>query len=167
MKKFHYTNKRGFTLIELLVVIAILGLLATVSFISYRSISQSGRDSTRKAQLEQIRSAIEQFRSNNINGSYPDLAELTISCSSSGAITDGTNTYLSKIPLDPSCSSYSFYYKTTTASGDVCDSSSATIPCLDYTLGSYLENASTSQDCTAALECVGNCRYCLGPYGAK
>jgi len=159
--------KKSFTLIEVLVVATIIGLLATGAFVSYRAISKQGRDSARKAHLEQIASAIEQFRSNNINGSYPDLAELSVNCSSTGGVTDGENTYLAKIPIDPSCDIYSYYYSPTTDGGSLCDSASATIPCLDFTLGSYLESATSSQDCTGSNECGGNCRYCLTPYGQE
>ncbi len=164
-------GSKGFTLIEILVVATIMGLLASVSFISYRAISKQGRDSTRKAQLEQIRSALEQYRSNNINGSYPDLDELNIDCTPSTSITDGTNTYLESVPTDPDCDDNTFYYNPTTSTGALCDSASSTTPCLDFTLASYLENGTTN--CTLAAECgTGsegdeNCRYCLTPYGQE
>lgn len=161
-------TKNAFTLIEVLVVATIIGVLAGASFLSYRGILKSGRDSTRKAHLEQIRSAIEQYRSNNVNGSYPDGDDLIISCASTGGITDSTNTYLSKIPLDPSCDEYNYYYAPLASSGGICDSASSQTPCLDYTIAGYMEVADNTQDCTSASECGdGNCRYCLGPYGEK
>lgn len=61
--------KRGFTLIELLVVIAIIGILITVGSVSYQRAVRLSRDSKRKTDLEQIRQALETYRSEN--GSYP------------------------------------------------------------------------------------------------
>ncbi len=56
---------RGFTLIELLVVIAIIGILITVGAVSYQRAVRLSRDSKRKTDLEQIRQALETYRSEN------------------------------------------------------------------------------------------------------
>lgn len=61
--------KRGFTLIELLVVIAIIGILIAVGSVSYQRAVKLSRDSKRKTDLEQIRQALETYRSEN--GTYP------------------------------------------------------------------------------------------------
>lgn len=136
----------SFTLIEILVVATIIGLLASIGAASYTQFTKQSRDAKRKADLEQIRSAIEMYRSNN--NSYPTA--VTIDCSSSAGITDAGNTYLSKIPLDPKCSTYSYYF-TATAN--------------DYTLGAYLEGSGTGSCGTCGTAIV--CNYCLGPYGQK
>lgn len=62
-------TKKGFTLIEILVVIAILGLLITVGVTSYTNTLRQSRDAKRKTDLEQIRLALELYKSDN--GSYP------------------------------------------------------------------------------------------------
>lgn len=136
--------KKSFTLIEILVVSTIIALLAATASVSYSQLNKQSRDAKRKTDLEQIRAALEMYRSNN--DVYPAL---TINCSSSGGITDAQGTYLSLIPKDPKCSTYSYYYST---SGS------------DYTLGAYLESGGT--DCVAG-QCGGNCNYCVGPYGQK
>lgn len=64
--------KKGFTLIELLVVIAIIGILITVGSVSYQRAVRLSRDSKRKTDLEQIRQAMETYRSEN--GTYPDAS---------------------------------------------------------------------------------------------
>lgn len=51
----------GFTLIELLVVIAIIGLLASIVLISLNKARSRARDSSRKADLHQIRMALELY----------------------------------------------------------------------------------------------------------
>ena len=47
-------NKSGFTLIELLVVIAIIALLASFSVVALSSVIKKGRDTKRKADINQI-----------------------------------------------------------------------------------------------------------------
>ena len=63
-------SRRGFTLIELLVVIAIIGILAAMVLASLGSARSKARDASRKNDLAQIRSALEQYGSDN-GGSFP------------------------------------------------------------------------------------------------
>lgn len=140
-------NNNAFTLIEILVVATIIGLLAAGASISYSTLNKQSRDAKRKADLEQIRSALEMYRSNNNN--YPTT--ITINCFTSGGITDGTNTYLQTIPKDPKCPTYTYY---------------ASISPNDYTLGVYLETG--GNNCNGNPYCGSNiCNYCLGPYGKR
>lgn len=69
LSPFTVRSRRGFTLIELLVVIAIIGILIAVGSLSYAKAVQLSRDSRRKTDLEQIRQALETYRSEN--ASYP------------------------------------------------------------------------------------------------
>jgi prepilin-type N-terminal cleavage/methylation domain-containing protein len=82
----------GFTLIELLVAMTIVAVLTGISLVSYQGARKAGRDGKRKADLEQIRSALEMCRTDS--GSYP-LGSL----SSGSAITCNSITYLT-IPND-------------------------------------------------------------------
>lgn len=150
-------SKRGFTLIEILVVITIIGLMATVSTITYISLTKSSRDTRRKADLEQIRAALEQYRSANVT--YPTNATFqgAVGCSVSTGLSDpapGTGVYLSNAPEDPRCTTYRYYYNFVSAS--------------DYTLGAFLEGVSST--CATGGTACGTgvaCNYCVGPYGAK
>ncbi|MBW7960442.1 hypothetical protein B6D29_04275 [Microgenomates bacterium UTCPR1] len=138
--------KKSFTLIEILVVATIIGLLAAAAVVSYSQIMKQARDGVRKTDLEQIRAALEMYRS--ANDYYPSIS---ISCNSNTAISDGTSTYLSKIPTDPKCGIYSYFYSTTGT---------------DYTLGAYLEGSTST--CAVSVNCKGaGCNYCIGPYGEK
>lgn len=81
-------KQKGFTLIELLIVIAIIAILSTIGLISFSSASQKGRDARRTADVEQLRAALELFRSDC--GNYPtatfsDLISdtLTVTCTNS------------------------------------------------------------------------------------
>lgn len=59
----------GFTVIELLVVISIIAILTTVGLVSFTQTNKRARDGKRKADLEQIRSALVLYRTDN--GTYP------------------------------------------------------------------------------------------------
>lgn len=133
-------KKLSFTIIEILVVATIIGLLATTAVISFGTLSRQSRDSRRKTDLEQIRSALEMYRSNNDN--YPtNLNSLT-----------SPVVYLQKIPQDPKSPQYSYAYSYISNS--------------DYIIGAYLESSSTT--CSQILACgTVNCNYCLGPFGQK
>ena len=128
----------GFTLIEILVVATIVVLLTATATATYTAFLKQSRDAKRKTDLEQIRAALEMYRS-NIN-TYPTtgLSQLTT-----------PTIYIQSVPKDPKDPTYSYYYSATGS---------------DYTLGSYLEGGGTT--CVAG-QCGGNCNHCLGPYGQK
>ena len=71
-------KKSGFTFIEILVVATIISVLASIGMVSYRSANQKSRDGKRKADIEQIRAALEMYRADDVNGYYPaNLSSLT------------------------------------------------------------------------------------------
>lgn len=151
-----YAKRRfGFTLIEILVVIGIMGTLITLLLPNFIGGRQRSKDAKRKLDIEQISSALEQYRS--VAGVYPTSVELdcdapketlTYNSGSAGAVT-----FLSTIPQDPGCTSYIYMMPVQTTT--------------DYTLCAYLE-ASTSSTDAGTVDCGDNdCNYCKGPYGTK
>ena len=94
--KIHF--KKGFTLIELLVVIAIIGILIAVGSISYTRAVKLSRDSRRKTDLEQIRQALETYRTEN--NAYPTDSTLNASL---------VPNYLTTMPTDPKATSGAVY----------------------------------------------------------
>ena len=126
--------RKGFTLVELLIMVGIIGILATLLMANFIGVRQRARDAQRKSDIRQIQSALELYRSDI--GSYPALLYST-NCPTSSSLTGGNpvNTYMQKIPCDPSGSSYynsgNYYY---TSSGGT-----------TYTLGACLENTADTQ----------------------
>lgn len=91
-------QRRGFTLIEVLVAATIIAVLTAIAMVSYANINKRGRDTKRKSDMEQIRSALEMYRSDT--GSYPNTGN--------GSWTDASNlsttlvsSYMPAIPSDP------------------------------------------------------------------
>lgn len=89
-------KQRGFTLIELLVAISIIGVLSSFLLANFVGVRQRARDGVRKADLRQIQSALELYRSDQ--STYPNSP--LPACRS--ALTAGSVTYMQKIPCDPS-----------------------------------------------------------------
>lgn len=138
----------AFTLIELLVVISIIGILIALSASAFLSTKASARDTKRKADLEEIRSALEIYRTDC--GRYPATVAFGSALTGDGSSSScGTaNTYMAKVPNDPQTSAYQYGYL---PSGT------------GYKLCSYLE---TVTSCTADDGSCGDCPSC-GPSGCR
>ena len=96
-------SKKGFTLVELLISASIIAILAgvTIAVLKPSHFYGKARDGKRKADLEQIRSALEMYRTDA--GSYPD------SLSFGGSLVYDGNTYMNPVPNDPLNSSPYIY----------------------------------------------------------
>lgn len=86
------TLRKGFTVIELLIVVSIVVMLGTLVLANFVDQPKKGRDGKRKADLHEIRGALESY--NDDKGCYPPKD--SVSCSGAGF-----SPYLSKIPCDP------------------------------------------------------------------
>jgi len=126
-------KNKGFSLIELLVVATIIIVLTTLGLISYRSANIRARDGKRKADLEQMRAALEMYRADE--NQYP-------------AVLGGlVPSYIKELPADPKSSSgYIYNYQ-----------QGATV--YTYTLDAYLEGGAgdTGQSCGGSP--AVNCNY--------
>lgn len=144
---------RAFTVIEILIVVGIVTILATLGFSTYSSVQKKARDARRTSDLEIIRAAIEQYRSNNNDYPpslpYPIVAGNEGVCDPSGC---ASGTYIGKVPTDP-IPTQRYVYQRISAS--------------DYTLCARVTTGTSSfSDCsTSGTGLV--CNYCMGPYGQK
>lgn len=104
-------NASGFTLIELLVVISIIALLASVVLIGLNSARIKARNTKRKADIAQLRKAIETYFQDN--GFYPDAGTTpNREIDAQNLAPELVPKYISQIPRDPSGTSqnYEFVY---------------------------------------------------------
>ena len=56
-------KRNGFSLIELMVSTTVIAILTVIGVVSYSSVNKRSRDVKRKSDIEQIRSALEMYRS--------------------------------------------------------------------------------------------------------
>ncbi len=136
--------KKGFTLIELLVVISIIGVLVALSVFGLQGARQASRDAKRKSDLEQIRSAIEIYKSDC--DKYPDSLGLSLSGDGTTTSCSSSNTYLSAVPADPAAPSSDYRYANPTAT--------------TYEICASLEQGGTTVACGGFTSCgTAICNY--------
>jgi len=136
-RRWQLEARLGFSLIEILVAATLIGLLSTIGFTGFQAVTRSGRDALRKSDLEQIRSALEIYKSEN--GAYPANSS---TCQSDELTSDYINPY----PDDPKPPFSYCYVRGASA--------------LSYDLCAHLENGSTTdQFCGAVDSCTSNCNY--------
>jgi len=129
----------GFTLIELMVTISIIAIIIAIGIASYTGINKRSRDTKRKSDLEQIRSALEMYRAQN--GFYPQLGGLEDSFMYAYDLdTYLVPSYMSDIPSDPiNSSNYMYRYKAT---------SEVDNRYYGYCLSAFLETQNQDDTCT-------------------
>ena len=113
MSNLHRTLRRfkAFTLVELLIVIVILAVLAAIVIPKFADSSSRSKESSLKANLKQVRNAVELFK--NDTSAYPSaLADLAGASAPTGGkdvagaaktitASDFHGPYLSAVPNDP------------------------------------------------------------------
>ena len=117
-------KRNGFTLIEILVVATIIGLLAAIGITSYTQFNIQARNTRRKADAENVRGALEMYKSNV--GNYPSLLD---------NLTTPPNQYLKSLPTDPKGTTVNNW----SSSVYGCTGS----PCTTYTITVNLEPVAT------------------------
>lgn len=141
-----HTHNRGYTLIELLVAATLLAVLSVVGVVAYTNINERSRDTKRTSDIEQLRSALEIYRSDN--GYYPNANPGSwgnISNLGTALVTGG---YMPALPSDPRSSQSYYYIATNLVNGQY----------YGYCLCAMQETLSASQNtCGTALP--AECNY--------
>ena len=129
-------KSKGFTFIEMLVVVTIIGILSAVGVANFKVANQKARDGRRQGDLQQIRAALELYRTDQ--NVYPTTAQFT------SPLAAGGTTYMSDVPTDPT-TGYLYVYTSTTGA--------------TYTLCSGLELGITTQTGCGTGCGTATCRY--------
>lgn len=129
MKRQSKSKNQGFTLVELMVATSIIAILLSFSLVAGAGARKASRDGKRKADLEQIRGALEMYKADNEQ--YPGTT----------APLDGT--YID-LPSDPSIYSYD-YDQTSNNTYNLC--------------AHLETGSTTDDFCGGANDCGGNCNY--------
>ncbi len=130
-------SSAGFSFIEVLVVTTIIAVISAIGVTNYRVANKKARDGRRKGDLEQIKAALELYRTDE--GDYPT------SITFGSALSSATETYMAEIPDDP-LSSNSYVYSSATGT--------------TFSLGAYLELADTDDSSlTGCTSESGDCNY--------
>jgi len=138
------TNKilKGFTMVELLIVMTIIAVLSGLSFFALGGARESARDGRRKSDLENIRSALELYKSDC--NEYP--AAVTAGNPIQGSCPNAV-TYIEEVPDDP------------LAGQDYSYVPSVAVPRLNYVLCTALEtDTAPDGDCKGSCG-TGTCSY--------
>jgi type II secretion system protein G len=147
-------GRQGFTLIEILVVATIIGVLSVAGVTSYTSINKRARDVKRKSDLEQVRSALEMYRTEM--GYYPNPGSSSFVTLASLDPGDGSGPlipkYLPAVPTDPKSTTGTTipYYYSRIGSGPTYYS---------YCICAKVESDSGSNVC--GITPISNCNYYL------
>lgn len=101
---------KAFTMIELLIAIAIIGILATISVVSFNSVRSSARDSTRLSDITKIAMALEKYY--NIHRSYPvcNGGDASLNSDWYTCLAPKLKPFLDPLPRDPSGKSLGYHY---------------------------------------------------------
>jgi general secretion pathway protein G len=136
---------KGFTLIELLTVVAIIGIITAASATILNPAGQlaKARDAERKAELQQIRSALELYRSDN--GRYPITSDWVYSNAGDSWIPGLTPNYLKTVPKDPKNIGTTIWDNGSRLYAYYSASYCGLTPGASYILITYIENVNDSE----------------------
>lgn len=135
------STQGGFTLLELLVVISIIGILTALGAVNYVGVRERARDAERKADLSQIQTALEFYRSDT--GEYPTRTLFYSNIACNGEFANNGVVYIKSVPCDPSTGAKYNYNRQSLYT---------------YTVSVCLENADDSQGSTDTT-CPGGALY--------
>lgn len=127
-----YHMRKGFTLVEMLVTVSIILIISLIGLNGFQTNARRIRDDRRKIHLEEIRTALEMYRTSNLEAGYPNALSALVP-----QYIDGS------LPTDPGERFVYYYQRTAPDTYQVC---------------AYLEGGGTD-DCGNNCLAPGNCNY--------
>ena len=121
------THKKGFSLVEIIVVLSIIGIMASVAAVGYITSIKNSRDQKRVVDLGRVQSALEAYRSNNVNGYYPNTNYAGLQ-----TYLVVNNHFLTSLPMPTNGAVYTYQ--------PVCD---GLLKCTAYLLSTTMERTQT------------------------
>lgn len=106
-------KQTGFTIVEMIVVVVVIGILASISLVSYTTVQQRARDAQRTTDITEVQKALEKYHA--ANGTYPSAGTDGVGYPLTGLSSALVPTYLDKIPTAPSGTAYSYVRGTVNA----------------------------------------------------
>ncbi|MEK7592271.1 MAG: type II secretion system protein [Patescibacteria group bacterium] len=152
------SQRSGFTLIEVLVAATIIAVLVAIGMVSYSSVNKRSRDAKRRGDLEQMRSALELYRSEYGyypavgSGSWTSASDLSTGDPATGLVPS----FMPSVPSDPKTSERFSFKATNVSSGTY----------YGYCLSAKLETISVTTSTCTASEVDPDVNY-LHNYGSK
>lgn len=150
-------KKSGFTLIELLVTISIISILSVIGLVVYSSVLKQGRDSRRQSDLRSIQSALEQYYADNFVYPVSNYSGVcingTLKFDCAFKSSDGSKTYLNKVPKDPTGSPKEYLYAGVTSASSLCDNAAPASNCIRYCLFAKLDSGNTDSATQLNADC--------------
>jgi len=152
-------GRQGFTLIEILIAVSIIAILSIIGIVSYQQINKRSRDTKRMSDLEQVRSALEMYKTDN--GVYPGTSNSADNFETLSPNLDVGQalipTYMPAVPTDPKSDIRSYYYEPI---------ANANSQIYGYCLCACLEQTSTCQalvsnTCDSSVPTISQCNYYL------
>jgi general secretion pathway protein G len=151
-------QRSGFTLIEVLVAATIIAVLVAIGMVSYSSVNKRSRDAKRRGDLEQMRSALELYRSEYGfypfvgSGSWTSASDLNTGDPATGLVPS----FMPSVPSDPKSTERYSYKATNVSSGTY----------YGYCVSAKLETISVTSSTCASSEVDPNVQY-EHNYGSK
>jgi prepilin-type N-terminal cleavage/methylation domain-containing protein len=134
-------HEKGFTLVELLIVIAIIAVLTLLGATNWITQQKKARDARRKADLEQLRSALEMYRTDTTTNVYPYKLSDVTAIDKNLTMDNALAGYISPIPCDPigkpNCAPDSAYHYMYTPGGTPGGTTYTLSATLEFPVGTY------------------------------
>jgi uncharacterized protein (TIGR02145 family)/prepilin-type N-terminal cleavage/methylation domain-containing protein len=111
-------NKQGFTIVELLVVIVVIGILATITIVSYSGVTQKATETSLKSDLLSAQAELTLFQLNN--GAYPtSISDCPNPASGNMCLKASAGTSFTAVPYVVDNSSNPQSFTLTATNGDI------------------------------------------------